>query len=103
MSATWNACVTVVGEKHRQEDPTFNFSLQAFGDTGDPDFHFDEGSGVVAHVLEGVRANDVRVGPCVCNSLGSDSRGSCDLADSGSEGVMVRRLLNVEACVGLVV
>ena len=57
--------VAVVGEANRQEDPTPIFSLHSFGDTGDPYFHVDEGVGVVAQGLEGVRADDVRVGPCV--------------------------------------
>ena len=46
--------VVVVGEANRQEDLTPNFSLQSFGDTGNPDFHLDEGLGVVAQGLEGV-------------------------------------------------
>ena len=68
------ALVAVVGEANRQEGPTSHFLLQSFGDTGDPDCHLNEG-------LEGLRADDVRVSPCVCDSLGIDLGGSCGLAD----------------------
>ena len=101
--ADYGACVAVVGEANRQEDYTSNFTLQSIGDTGDPDFHLDEGNGVVAQGLEALRVDDVRVGPCVWDSLGSDSGGSCGLANSGSEAVVIRRLLDVEARIGLVV
>ena len=39
------ALVTGVGGVYRQVDPTSDVLLQPCGDTGDPNFEFDEGVG----------------------------------------------------------
>ena len=69
--------------------------LHPCGDTGDPDFEFDEGLGVVAHGLETDEADDACLVPYVCDSLNNDLGGSCSLVDLGLAWVSFRGPLNI--------
>ena len=44
-----------------------------------------------------------RLGPCICDRLGVDLGGSCNLAVLGSAWGVVRGLLGIEVCVGFFV
>ena len=66
--------------------------LKPSSDTGGPDFEFDEGAGIVAQRFKGGEADDVCLGPCVCDSLGNDFGEIRSLVDLGLAWLVVRGL-----------
>ena len=71
----------MVGGANQQEDSTSDVQLRPSGCAGNPDLHLDEGVRVDSQGLEGGEAEDVDLGPCICDRLSVDFGGSYSLAN----------------------